>query len=259
MTIGDSVAWPSSRSSLPAALATELGGRIRSGEFEPGTKLPSEPTLAQLYSVSRNTVREAIGILREQSLVASRQGVGTVVLDPPRELPVDVGIEELTSTTELIERSGHAAGTTHANVQILIDGISEQQEQLQLSHDVPLRCIERVRTADGVPVIFCRDFISIEMSAGADFLTFPGTGSLFDYLSMQYGYVVTAARADVVPVMPSERIARLLEVEMSQPLLLLRQTHFTQEGKPFLFSENYFNPDVVDIHVRRTVGPEPAT
>lgn len=240
------------RESLPASIAAELSIRIRSGEFGPGAKLPSEPALAQMLSVSRNTVREAIGVLREQSLVVSRHGLGTFVLDPARESPVDVGIEQITSSTELIERAGHKPGTRQVGVSV-VRGERLPLQYLQLPPGEAVRCVERVRTADDVPVLLCRDYVSVELSPGDDIENYLGTGSLFAYLQREYGHKVRAARADIIPVLPSVRVAELMEVSRRKPLLLLRQVHFDDAGTPFLYSENYFNPDFVDIHVRRTL------
>lgn len=249
---------PKKRESLPVSIAADLSARIRSGEFGPGSKLPSEPALAQMLSVSRNTVREAIGVLREQSLVVSRHGLGTFVLDPTRDIPVDVGIEQITSSTELIERSGHKPGTRQVGVSI-VRGERLPMQYLQLPPGEAVRCVERVRTADDVPVLLCRDYLSVAMSPGDDLEHYLGTGSLFAYLQREYGLRVRAARADIIPVMPTVRIAELMEVSRRKPLLLLRQVHFNDSGTPFLYSENYFNPDFVDIHVRRTLPADHST
>jgi DNA-binding FadR family transcriptional regulator len=47
----------------------------------PGQKLPSEAQLIDLFQVSRTVVREALSTLREEGLVAPRQGAGVFVRD----------------------------------------------------------------------------------------------------------------------------------------------------------------------------------
>lgn len=54
-----------------------------SGSFPVGGRIPTEHELAQRFSVSRPVVREALQRLREEGLIASRQGSGTVVLRRP--------------------------------------------------------------------------------------------------------------------------------------------------------------------------------
>lgn len=70
--------------SLPDELAEQLLGSIIDGTYPPGGALPSEPELAELFSMSRLTVREAIKALRVQNVVRIERGRGTYV-NPPAE------------------------------------------------------------------------------------------------------------------------------------------------------------------------------
>lgn len=65
-------------------LADLLRDAIVTGEYPPGSSLPSEPVLGERYSVSRPTVNRAISILRNEGVVRVERGRGTVV----REIPV---------------------------------------------------------------------------------------------------------------------------------------------------------------------------
>jgi len=66
-----------------------LAEAIRLGVFQPGDRLPSERELAELMQVSRMTLREALGALRDAGLVETRRGRagGTYVLDVGRGRP----------------------------------------------------------------------------------------------------------------------------------------------------------------------------
>lgn len=243
------------RSSLPTEIAEVLAARIRSGELAPGSKLPGEPTLGRMLNVSRNTVREAIGVLREQGLVVTRQGLGTFTLDPDHgsAWPVDVGIEHLSSTTELITRAGHKAGSRDYALTV-VTGERIPLQQLQLAPAEKLHCIERVRTADELPVILCRDYISTELVPVAVMNQYRGDESLFGFLNRECGLRIRAARADIIPKLPSQRVADLLEISRRKPLLVLNQVHYDGEGSPFLYSENHFNLEYMGVHVRRSTS-----
>jgi GntR family transcriptional repressor for pyruvate dehydrogenase complex len=54
-------------------------------ELNPGDALPSERDLAQQLAVSRNVLRESLGILGQRGLISSRQGAGTFVSVPSGE------------------------------------------------------------------------------------------------------------------------------------------------------------------------------
>lgn len=60
-------------------IATQLRERIASGQYAPGAALPSIMALAQEFEVTTNTVRKALGILRDEGLIESVSGYGTFV------------------------------------------------------------------------------------------------------------------------------------------------------------------------------------
>ncbi|HEY0638065.1 MAG TPA: GntR family transcriptional regulator [Pseudonocardiaceae bacterium] len=71
-------------------VSDRLRQHIDSGEWPAGYKLPSESQLMEQFSVSRVTVRLAVGALRAEGLILTRQGRGSFVRDrePTRRLTV---------------------------------------------------------------------------------------------------------------------------------------------------------------------------
>lgn len=65
---------------LHASIFDTLRSEILAGQYLPGATLPAEQSLVKRFGVSRHTVREALRHLRDEALVVSRQGLGTVVL-----------------------------------------------------------------------------------------------------------------------------------------------------------------------------------
>lgn len=67
----------------PKKVSTQIADQIRSsilnGDFTPGDKLPPERELAEMFGVSRPSVREALNMLSSSGLVESYQGGGTLV------------------------------------------------------------------------------------------------------------------------------------------------------------------------------------
>ncbi|CAG2148555.1 FadR/GntR family transcriptional regulator [Cupriavidus plantarum] len=59
-----------------------LSGQIRKGIYPVNARLPTEKFMTEQFGVSRTVIREAISRLKSEGLVESRQGSGTVVLDP---------------------------------------------------------------------------------------------------------------------------------------------------------------------------------
>jgi len=59
-----------------------LKEKISSGEIAPGRRLPSELTLEAEYELSRDTIRKAVGLLRDEGLVETVPGLGIAVKRP---------------------------------------------------------------------------------------------------------------------------------------------------------------------------------
>jgi GntR family transcriptional regulator len=62
-------------------IAKKLEDQIRSGEYGPRDRLPSEKELQEQYGIARETARRVFRYLREAGLVVTLPGRGTYV--PP--------------------------------------------------------------------------------------------------------------------------------------------------------------------------------
>jgi GntR family transcriptional repressor for pyruvate dehydrogenase complex len=62
-------------------IVARIGEMIDSGEFKAGDRLPPERRLAEIFRVSRHSLREALRSLEQQGLVRSHLGDGTYILD----------------------------------------------------------------------------------------------------------------------------------------------------------------------------------
>lgn len=73
---------------LAESVVEQLVAGVRRGEFSPGTRLPSERALVEMFGVSRTVIREALVYMQQAGIVHTRQGAGTFVASgigvPPR-------------------------------------------------------------------------------------------------------------------------------------------------------------------------------
>jgi len=66
-------------------IAETLRRRVTTGEYAPGTALPSEAALCEEFGVVRNTVRRALAELEQEGLIETSPGRGRVVRAPGQE------------------------------------------------------------------------------------------------------------------------------------------------------------------------------
>lgn len=69
-----------------AEVADDLEDRIRTGEYRPGSRMPTHRELAVLYDMGMTTITNVMRVLRERGLVVGRQGKAVYVAErlPPR-------------------------------------------------------------------------------------------------------------------------------------------------------------------------------
>ncbi|MBH0229332.1 GntR family transcriptional regulator [Halobacillus yeomjeoni] len=217
---------------------------IESGIYLEKEKLPSEFQLSKSLGVSRATLREALRLMEEEGVVTRRHGVGTFVNPKPI---FTSGIEELSSVTSMIMQSGMKPGTQYLSADLVEP--SEDDRRRFTNPDLHrIAKVERVRTADDQPVVYCEDkipesLIPIEQIREAK--------SMFHILEQYTGKRVAYAVTDIEPIGYHERISPVLNCEPDQALLLLKQMHYTQEDEPLLLSSNYFRADKFSFHVLR--------
>lgn len=104
------------RLKLYQRVALEIERGIREGVHQPGSRLPPERDLAEQFSVSRPTIREAIIALEIRQLVEVRHGSGVYVLVLPPNVhaaaELNVGAFELIEARLMFE--GEAAALAAA-------------------------------------------------------------------------------------------------------------------------------------------------
>ena len=98
---------PNSPLPLYHQLAKIILTRIRSGEYPPGGRIPSEHQLAAAYDIGRPTARQAVEVLVRRHWLERRRGSGTYVLEKKRE----VGLFSLDGTHASFQREGLPVST----------------------------------------------------------------------------------------------------------------------------------------------------
>jgi DNA-binding FadR family transcriptional regulator len=141
--------------SRPVAAAETIGRRIVSGTWMPGSILPSFDQLAEEFSVSRLSVREAMRALAAKGLVDSRPRRGTVVrprnewsrLDPDilvwqiGDLPNAAFVRSLFEARLIIEPEAAALVAARATEEVLA-AIEQAFQAMESSDPRSLESIE---------------------------------------------------------------------------------------------------------------------
>lgn len=238
------------RATAVERLRAELLSELLDGTYPSGVKLPNEDELAERSGVSRATVREAVGGLVEAGYLTRRHGSGTYVAGTlPRRHALDTSVSYLS----MIREAGMAPGLVILD-QSEREPTAEEADALRVAADEPLLRVERIRTADGRPVVYSVDLLPLRYVAGDPAKL---DASLYDVLAKS-GHAVRGASARLVPVVAEPRLADLLEVEAATPLLHIDQVDFDGDGHPVMLSAEWHVADAFELHINRRAAQRPA-
>ncbi|MFI6824119.1 GntR family transcriptional regulator [Micromonospora sp. NPDC050187] len=234
---------------LGARTATRLRELIRDGVLAPGSRLPAEPELARRLGVSRPTLRAAVTELIGDLLLVRRRGVGTFVSAAPRPAH---GLERLTGVGRGIALLGHRPGTTGLRVRHVVADPSLAAE-LRVDPGAPVVHLTRTRTADGVPVAHCAEWVPAGLLPEPTALdAFGAEDSLHDRLAA-LGLPLRQAVTRLVPVVPDADLRDRLALTSDTPLLLLEQRHYPAApgDRVALFSRHWYDTGRIDLQLVR--------
>lgn len=217
---------------------------IEKGHYKEKEKLPSEFELSKDLGVSRATLREALRILEEENVIIRRHGVGTFVNTKPR---FSSGIEQLNSVTDMIKNANLTPGTVFLSSSIT--GATEDDvKRFKCSKEDEIFLLERVRTSNCEPVVYCLDKIPTHLLPES---FDHKQDSLFKLLEDKASIYITYAVTHIEPIGYHEKISQILECDPETSLLLLKQIHYDSQDRPVLYSLNYFRADHFSFHVVR--------
>ncbi len=222
-----------------------LKSDIEQGIYKENEKLPSEFELSKELGVSRATLREALRLLEEENVIVRRHGVGTFVNPKP---VFTSGIEHLSSISSMIENAGMTPGTIF--LEATENAPTENElERFGCDKNDNVITIERVRTADGEPVVYCVDKVLAKYLPD-DFVQ-KKEESIFSSLEQSGNIHVAYAVTYIDPVGYHEQVSPILHCGRETALLVLKQLHYDDNDCVVLYSKNYFRADKFSFHVIR--------
>jgi len=219
-------------------------------QCEPGSRLIAEPELARSLGVSRATLREAMRSFEAQGLIRRRQGVGTFVV---KQVPVIASGLEVLESIETLAKKIHldvSMGDYHIE-QTGADALTA--ENLQVAAGTLVIKVVRVINAGQRPVAYLVDILPEHVLSPLD-LQEGFTGSVLDLLQKRGTPELQNSIAEIQAVGATPEIAKSLEIQRGDVLLLLQSRLFSSSGQIVDYSLSYFLPGYFRFHVVRRVG-----
>jgi GntR family transcriptional regulator len=215
-----------------------------------GTKLPSEPKLAEQLGVSRATLREAMRTFESQGLLRRRQGLGTFVVGPTQV--IESGLEVLESLEKQAEKINLDLSMGKSEI-IHIEADTRLANKLEIRTGDPVIEVRRVILSEDAPVAYLVDILP-EGVITPDALENKFTGSVLDLLIHLGEPALSISKTDIGAINAPADVAKALDIQRGDTLLLLKGLLFDDDGNPIDYSYSYFLPGYFRLHIIRKIG-----
>ena len=216
----------------------------------PGDRLPAEPELARQMGVSRATLREAMRSFEGQGLIRRRQGVGTFVVGQTNVM--ETGLEVLESIESIASRMGMEVSMGDLSIEEALAD-RKQAEALNVAEGTQLVKVSRTILTEGRPVAYLVDILPEDILSPQE-LRQGFTGSVLDLLLRRGSLQLSRSVADIGAEAASGEVARALEIQRGDVLLLFTARLFTIDDRPIDYSLGHFLPGYFRFQVVRKVG-----
>lgn len=143
---------------LYAQVKDDLLQKVQQGHFGTTNRIPSEKELAKIYNVSLITVRRAVEELVEGNILQKKQGKGTFIVQKPFNRTFSA---TATSFTESCTVNGMTASAKLLRGEVVQNVDSRILKDLSLPSDSRVVLIERLRFANGQPIVIETSYFPI--------------------------------------------------------------------------------------------------
>lgn len=215
----------------------DIKSAIQRGKYKPKEKIPAEPELSAEYSVSRITIRRAVEELCNEGYLVKMQGRGTFVSTP--RIQRKLSGSRLESFSKTCRDAGSRPGARLIGRQI-VPIREDEREFLGLGPDALLIHIERLRTADGLPIFLENLFLPYEefkplMTAELN------DSSSFDTIEAVSGRrPLDTTRRSLELARATAEQAQLLSIPLSDPLFYMHCYFIDQNRQPLCIGRQYY-------------------
>jgi GntR family transcriptional regulator len=227
-------------------IADSIRSLIKAGSFQPGTLLPPERLLCEVFEVSRMTLRQAYDLLEREDLIQGQRGRGTLVT-PPRMRKEQ---QEMRSFTEEIRARGGTPNSKLLRFEA-VDPVSQAREILRLPAGQQVYRIERIRFSDSTPLAI--EQVDIPCYLCPDLEKFDLTRqSLYQILEREYGLQLVHCVETISAIQPSRSHRQLLQLPRDAAILRIERKTFCANDTPAELAVTTYRGDMYQALVHST-------
>lgn len=227
-------------------ISEEIIERIRSGELQPGDKIPSENELIKIYQVSNTTARKSLLEIELKGWGRRIKGKGTFVLNrtPDHHLVRTLG--SITDTRigfdEKLKAEGFSPKTIVLEKGILQEGISSEIGGKHYIIEGPVVKIHQLRYADDTVMKDEVKYISLTLCPKINLM--PTEISYFSIYEKNYQQKITDVNQTLsANILKPGNEENHFDIIAPIPVFLLDSAVINEKGQPIEIERSYYRGD----------------
>lgn len=209
---------------------------IEKGLWKEGQLISSERELSDEFSISRMTIRQALGELVQEGYLYKKKGKGTYVCKPK------VTQQDIMSFTEMIEKTGGEL----KNIILEFDVIETPDFLSSIFDDSKVYKINRNRVVDNE--VIANELIYMPVSLASDLKETDLTGSIYKYLESLNHYV-SYCKSSINSVLYNEEYEKLFNLDDMVALLKVSNKVYDSEDRLIFFEKAIYRSDKYTLEV----------
>lgn len=226
-----------------------LQEQIREGLMPPGSKLPAERKLAEAFSTTRITLREALLLLEAEGVIYREERRGWFVA-PPR---MDYDPGRRSHFHAMVEAQGRVPCTRCLSL-ATVPAHASLCRLMTLPPLEPVHRIRRLRSIDGRPVLYAEHYLRPDRFP--DILRQNLDSSMTDLYREKYGYEYGRLRFQIYPTALVGEAADALHVGQGSQGLLIIRVNYDQHGELLDCDFEYWRHDAICVTADIGAGAE---
>lgn len=225
------------------AIYQDLKEKIEAEIYATGSLLPSESALQDMYQASRDTVRKALRLLKDDCFIQSQKGKGSTVINRQEYVfPVSgvVSYAELAAQFHLQTRT---VVLTNHFATLPAKSFKDVDPTVEVKQ---MRLLKRVRYLENEPDIIDIDYLDpkvvppIPESVAKD--------SLYAYLEGPVGLTIAYATKEITVEAATEEDQRYLKIPPSAVVVVVRSCSSLTDTTKFQYTESRHRADRFKFH-----------
>jgi len=217
--------------------------RVLDGTYAPHSQMPSESQMMEAFSVSRITIRQALGDLQKEGLIFKVAGKGSFVAKPK-------AFQNLSRLQGFGEAMGPSGYETFSQVLSMrqVPASDVVARRLQLALGDAVYEIQRLRYLNREPISVDQSYFPLALGERLAQEDLP-TRDIFVILENDFGLHLTHADVQIEAISADEFLARQLRIAESSPLLRIERLTYADD-QPVDFEFLYYRGDAFQYRLR---------